>query len=112
MISHTVFRGMNNEIILQLLSAGDPLGQPDSIDTVRLGIGDLLLESAEDSDIEYDDSDGTLHLKLGRVADVVALLDGNYQVEVSAYGTPDNEEGIAFGAFLIYLRNWSGELGS
>lgn len=122
MISHTVYRSMNNEIVLQLLSDGDPLGQPGSIEDVRLGVAPMssaliALEvqpftlDMNDAEIAYDDSDGTLHLRLGRVPDIISSLDGVYEIEVTGYGT-DNEEGIAFGSFLIHLRNWSGELGS
>lgn len=122
MLSYTVYRGMNNEIVLQLLSNDDPLGDPDSVSTVRLGVRPLSAHllvldvqpftlDSNDAEIDYDDSDGTLHMRLGLVADIMALPDGNYEIEVSAYG-PENVEGIAFGAIQIYLREWSGELGS
>lgn len=110
MISHTVYRERNNEIILQLQAAGAPLAAPDSIASVEVNIGAVWADTAS-SFITYDDEDGTLTLALGRVAEFAALPDGVYQVEVTGFAV-DDEKGIAFGFFLIYLRDWGVPNGS
>jgi hypothetical protein len=121
-ISHTVYRGRNNEIVLQLLSAGAPLASPSSIDKVEMTLrscqlsgvaaAPVTVDSQADSDaVDYDEAEGTVSMKLGRIAEVIALADGAYDVQVIAFG-PDNIEGLAFGSFLIYLTDWGGEVPS
>jgi hypothetical protein len=107
MISHTVYRGRNNEIILQLQSNDAPLDDPAAIDNVELTLDVVTVDSDDSGFIDYDA--GVLTMKLGRVPEVMALEDGNHLVEVTGYGA-SNDEGIAFGSFLIYLRDWGGEL--
>jgi hypothetical protein len=109
MISHTVYRGRNNEIILQLQSNDAPLDDPAAIDNVELTLGGVTVDSTGSDFIDYDA--GVLTMRLGRVTEVAALVDGNHLVEVTGYGA-SNDEGIAFGSFMIYLRNWGGEVPS
>jgi hypothetical protein len=117
-ISHTVFRGRNNEIVLQLLNEDDPLELPNSVNLVELEVTKNQFQpqpgvtvDSSHTFIEYDDDDGTIRMKLGRVDEITALDDGVYEIEVTAFG-PENVEGIAFGSFLIYLRDWGGEIES
>src|SRR5688572_20410909 len=116
MISHTVFRGRNNEIVLQLLNEDEPLAAPNTIDRVEITFKartvPVITAFSLDSDsdfIDYDDSDGRVTMMLGRETDIIALADGVYEGDVIAYGT-DNVQGIAFGSFLIYLTDWGGEI--
>ncbi len=116
MISHTVYRGRNNENVLQLLNEDEALSAPDAIDRIEITfeartLPDVAAVSVEnDSDfIEYSESDGTVTMRLGRIESINALADGVYEGEVIAYG-PDNVQGIVFGSFLIYLTGWGGEI--
>ena len=111
-ISHTVFRGRNNEIVLQLLSDDAPLAAPEVITEVEVSVsdGDEWIDTGSEH-VAYDSEDGTLTMALGRIETFTGLPDGVYQMEVTGFKV-DDDNGIAFGGFLIYLRDWGNENGS
>jgi hypothetical protein len=111
MLSYTVYRGRSNAIILNLTVNGAPAGVLDEVE-IAIYDGDTLLSTIDADAEEMSYADGALTMRLGLIDEIAGpdgLDDGPHLLEVTGYPAGD-DDGIAFGTFQIYLRDWGGEI--
>lgn len=106
MLSHTVYRGRDNAIILNLVANEEPAG---ALDDVEITIdGEFIADTESEVEGVFEYAASTLTMKLGLVAGIAILDDGVYMIEVVGFSS-GSDDGTAYGTFLIYLTDFGGE---
>lgn len=102
MISHVVYRGRNNPIVLQLQNDGAPVTAISRVELCINGTG-IHIDSTQPF-VEYAPLTGVLTMQLGRITAVTDLTGSSYIVDVTGYASGDTD-GTFFGNFGFTLAD-------
>lgn len=102
MISHVVFRGRNNPIVLKILSDGVIAAGISRVDVCIRDTG-IHVDSTQPF-VAYDPVTGVLTVQLGRITAVTDLTGTSYIADVTGFASGDSD-GTVFGSFGFTLAD-------